>query len=156
MQNTARSGAGPLVACAARMLDLAALIPDSVLTVMARLSVAGIFWRSGQTKLDGWKISDMAIELFRDEYKVPLLPPELAATLATVAEHVFPIMLVIGLGARLGALGLLGMTLVIEIFVYPDAWPIHGVWAVALLFIISRGPGLLSFDYLIRRRLMGG
>lgn len=156
MKNNAASGAGPLISCATRMLDLAALIPDSLLTVMARLSVAGIFWRSGQTKLDGWKISDMAVELFRDEYKVPLLSPELAATLATFAEHVFPIMLIIGLGARLGALGLLGMTLVIEIFVYPDAWPIHGVWAVALLFIISRGPGVLSLDHLIRRRMIGG
>ena len=144
-----------VAAHATRLIGLAALVPDSVLTVIARLSVAGIFWRSGQTKLEGWKISDMAVELFREEYKVPLLPPELAATLATVAEHVFPIMLVIGLGARLGALGLLGMTLVIQVFVYPDAWPIHGVWAVALLFIISRGPGLLSLDHLIRRRLMG-
>lgn len=155
MQQDAGSRTSPLVACATRMLDLAALIPDSLLTIIARLSIAGIFWRSGQTKLDGWKLNEMAIELFRDEYKVPLLPPELAATLATVAEHVFPIMLVIGLGTRLGALGLLGMTLVIEIFVYPDAWPIHGVWAVALLFIISRGPGMLSLDHLIRRRLMG-
>lgn len=144
-----------VAAHATRLIGLAALIPDSALTVIARLSVAGIFWRSGQTKLEGWKISDMAVELFRDEYKVPLLPPELAATLATVAEHVFPIMLVIGLGARLGALGLLGMTLVIQIFVYPDAWPIHGVWAVALLFIVSRGPGMLSLDHLVRRRLMG-
>lgn len=148
-----RNNAG--TALATRLIDLAALIPDSVLTVIARLSVAGIFWRSGQTKLEGWKISDMAVELFRDEYKVPLLPPELAATLATAAEHVFPIMLVIGLGSRLGALGLLGMTLVIQVFVYPDAWPIHGVWAVALLFIISRGPGVLSLDHLIRRRLIG-
>lgn len=148
-----RNNAG--TALATRLIDLAALIPDSVLTVIARLSVAGIFWRSGQTKLEGWKISDMAVELFRDEYKVPLLPPELAATLATAAEHVFPIMLVIGLGSRLGALGLLGMTLVIQVFVYPDAWPIHGVWVVALLFIISRGPGVLSLDHLIRRRLIG-
>lgn len=148
-----RNNAG--TALATRLIDLAALIPDSVLTVIARLSVAGIFWRSGQTKLEGWKISDMAVELFREEYKVPLLPPELAATLATAAEHVFPIMLVIGLGSRLGALGLLGMTLVIQVFVYPDAWPIHGVWAVALLFIISRGPGVLSLDHLIRRRLIG-
>lgn len=155
MSQSATTDATGLVVLSRRLLGWAAMMPDSVMTVIARLSIAGIFWRSGQTKLDGWWISDMAVELFRDEYKVPLLPPETAAVLATVAEHVFPIMLVIGLATRLSALGLLGMTLVIEIFVYPDAWPIHGVWAVALLFIISRGPGVLSLDHLIARRFLG-
>lgn len=126
-------------------------IPDSLLVTIARLSVAAIFWRSGQTKLEGWHVSELAIQLFAEEYQLPLLPPAVAATLAAIAEHVFPALLVVGLASRLAALALLGMTAVIEILVYPDAWPIHGVWATALLLIIARGPGPLSLDYLIDR-----
>ena len=153
-QADSQQRAGPF-GLAERFLYWAGLFPDGIVTIMARLSVAAIFWRSGETKLDGWHLSDTAVQLFQEEYKVPLLPPEIAASMAAFAEHLFPIMLVIGLGARLGALGLLGMTLVIEVFVYPDAWPIHGVWAVALLFVITRGPGILSLDHLIRRRFLG-
>ncbi len=126
-------------------------IPDGLIVTLARLSVAAIFWRSGQTKLEGWHVSDLAVQLFAEEYQVPLLPPAIAATLAAIAEHVFPALLVVGLASRLAALALLGMTAVIEIFVYPDAWPIHGVWATALILIIARGPGPLSLDRLIHR-----
>jgi putative oxidoreductase len=90
--------------------------------------------------------------LFRDEYKVPLLPPDIAAYLATTAEHVLPVLLVIGFATRLSALGLLGMTAVIELFVYPGAWPEHALWATLLLWIIARGPGVVSLDHLIWAR----
>jgi putative oxidoreductase len=90
--------------------------------------------------------------LFREEYKVPLLPPEVSAYLATTAEHVFPILLVLGFASRLSALGLLGMTTVIELFVYPGAWPEHALWATILLWIIARGPGVVSLDHLIWTR----
>jgi putative oxidoreductase len=84
--------------------------------------------------------------LFQEEYRLPLLPPELAATLAAIGEHVFPILLVLGLASRLSALALIGMTATIQIFVYPDAWPTHGVWAVALLLVAIKGPGAWSLD----------
>lgn len=126
-------------------------IPHDLIALVARLSIAGVFWQSGQTKLDGWRVSDSAIYLFENEYRLPLLDPWLAAHLATVAEHLFPALLVIGLMSRLSALALLAMTLVIEIFVYPDAWPTHGTWAACLLIVIARGPGRLSLDQLIAR-----
>ncbi|MGX5720892.1 DoxX family protein [Shinella zoogloeoides] len=128
-------------------------IPNDLIALVARLSIAAVFWQSGQTKVNGWMLSDNALYLFENEYKLPLIDPWLAAHLAALAEHVFPVLLVIGLASRLSALALLGMTLVIEIFVYPDAWPTHGTWAVCLLFISARGPGLLSLDAMIVRRI---
>lgn len=127
-------------------------IPNDVIALVARLSIAGVFWRSGETKLDGWSVSDSAVYLFENEYRLPLIDPWLAAHLAAFAEHVFPVLLVVGLASRFSALALLAMTLVIEIFVYPDAWPTHGTWAACLLFIAARGPGLFSIDALIARR----
>ncbi|MBB5041475.1 DoxX family protein [Shinella fusca] len=127
-------------------------IPSDVIALVARLSIAGVFWRSGETKLDGWSVSDSAVYLFENEYRLPLIDPWLAAHLAAFAEHVFPVLLVVGLASRFSALALLAMTLVIEIFVYPDAWPTHGTWAACLLFIAARGPGLFSIDALIARR----
>ena len=103
-------------------------IPNDLIAVIARLSIAVVFWRSGETKLDGWSVSDSAVYLFENEYRLPLIDPWLAAHLAAFAEHVFPVLLVIGLASRFPALALLAMTLVIEIFVYPDAWPTHGTW----------------------------
>ena len=128
-------------------------IPNDLIAVIARLSIAGVFWRSGETKLDGWSVSDSAVYLFENEYRLPLIDPWLAAHLAAFAEHFFPVLLVIGLASRFSALALLAMTLVIEIFVYPDAWPTHGTWAVCLLFIAARGPGRLSIDALIARQV---
>ncbi len=127
-------------------------IPSDVIALVARLSIAGVFWRSGETKLDGWSVSDSAVYLFENEYRLPLIDPWLAAHLAAFAEHVFPVLLVVGLASRFSALALLAMTLVIEIFVYPDAWPTHRTWAACLLFIAARGPGLFSIDALIARR----
>ena len=126
-------------------------IPQSLISAAARLSVATVFWRSGQTKVDGFGLADTTFYLFREEYKVPLLPPDLAAYMATTAEHVFPVLLVVGLASRLSALVLLGMTAVIQLFVYPSGWPEHLLWTTALLTIIARGPGVLSLDHLIWR-----
>lgn len=129
---------------------LAERIPYSLVALVARLAVASVFWRSGQTKVEGFfHIKDNTFFLFREEYKVPLLPPDLAAYLATVAEHVLPVLLVAGFASRLSALGLMVMTLVIQIFVYPGGWPEHLLWFALLMLIVARGPGALSLDYLI-------
>jgi putative oxidoreductase len=122
-------------------------ISDSLLGLGARFSLAGIFFLSGRTKVDGWlTVTDSAYSLFRDEYKVPLIPPEIAAHLAAYAEHLFPVLLVLGLCTRLSALALLGMTAVIQLFVYPEAWPTHLSWAVLLLYLVGRGGGAVSLD----------
>lgn len=123
------------------------LTPHSLLALVNRVAIAGIFWLSARTKVDGWfTVSDSAYALFRDEYKLPLLPPDLAAQMATVAEHLFPVLLVAGLLTRLSALALLGMTLVIQVFVYPDAWPTHLSWAGLMLYLAGRGAGNVSLD----------
>jgi putative oxidoreductase len=127
------------------------MIPHDLIATVARLSIAAVFWQSGQTKVDGWHVTDNAIYLFQTEYKLPFVDPWLAAHLSAFAEHFFPLLLVIGFASRLSALALLGMTLVIEIFVYPDAWPTHGTWAACFLVIIAGGPGRLSLDHLIAR-----
>ena len=132
---------------------LAERIPQSLVSLVARAAVANVFWMSGQTKVDGFlHVSDSTFYLFREEYKVPLLAPDLAAYMATTAEHVLPILLAFGLASRLSALALLGMTAVIQLFVYPSGWPEHILWAATLLVIIARGPGSLSFDHLIWRK----
>jgi len=141
------SANGPRVLLA-RLADAATLLtPHSLLALVNRVAVAGIFWLSARTKVEGWfTVSDSAYALFRDEYKLPLLPPELAAQMATVAEHLFAVLLVLGLFTRLSALALLGMTLVIQVFVYPDAWPTHLSWAGLMLYLVGRGAGALSLD----------
>jgi len=138
-----------------KALDLAERIPNGFIVLFLRLGVAGIFFRSGQTKVDGFTLTDSTIFLFEEEYKVPLLPPEAAAYTATIGEHVFPVLLVIGLASRLSAGALLGMTLVIQLFVYPNLWADHSLWAGALLLIIARGPGPLALDHLIARKFRG-
>jgi putative oxidoreductase len=126
---------------------LSRLITDSVLSLVARVAIAGIFLMSGRTKVEGFlTITDSTYELFRSEYALPLIPPEIAAHLAAYAEHLFPLLLLLGLFSRLSAFALLGMTLVIEIFVYPDAWVTHLSWAGLLLIIIAKGAGSLSLD----------
>ena len=124
-----------------------ALVGHSLLATAARVGIAAVFFLSGRTKVDGFlTVNDSATTLFREEYKVPLLPPEFAAHMAAYAEHLLPVLLVLGLATRLSALGLLGMTAVIQVFVYPDAWPTHLTWAVALLYLAGRGAGSLSLD----------
>ena len=134
-----------------QFVALAERIPNDLIAVFARVSVAAIFWMSGQTKIDGFHLSENAITLFNEDYKLPLVDPVVAASLAAIAEHVFPILLALGFASRLSALALLGMTAVIQVFVYPGAWPTHGVWATALLFILARGPGAFSLDALIAK-----
>ena len=126
---------------------LARLLPDATLLLLDRVAVAAIFFLSGRTKVQGlFTIKESTYELFRTEYALPLVPPELAAQLAATAEHVFPLLLVLGLCTRGAALGLLGMTAVIEIFVYPDAWPTHLGWAALLLPLVAQGGGKWSLD----------
>lgn len=146
-----------------RAIGICAGIPDSLIALLGRFSIAAIFWKSGQTKIQGlaidivsWefhvgvpRLSDSVVDLFRDEYRLPLLSPEWAATAAAWGEHVFPALLLLGLATRFSAAALLAMTLTIQVLVYPDAYPTHGVWAAVLLFLIARGPGRLSIDHWI-------
>ncbi len=127
-------------------------VPLSFFQFVFRLSVGGVFWHSGLSKLDSWQIT---VVLFRDEYRVPVLPPELAATVATGVELSMPVLLVLGLATRLATLPLLAMTLVIQTFVYPESWNAHLMWIAMLGFVLTRGPGALSLDHLIARRLAG-
>ena len=134
-----------------RVADRAhAVLPMSLLLLIQRLGIAAIFFLSGRTKVTGWyTITDDAFELFRSEYALPLISPVAATYAATFAEHFFPVLLVLGLFTRYAALALLGMTLVIEIFVYPDAWPTHLSWAGLMLPIIAMGGGRFALDRLI-------
>jgi len=133
--------------------NLAARIPYSVIALMSRIAVADIFWRSARTKVNGLSIREETFYLFREEYKVPLLPPDLAAYLSTLGEHVFSVLLFVGLASRLSALGLFGMTMVIQLFVVPGGWPEHILWLSLLTLIIARGPGAISIDHLVWSRL---
>lgn len=131
-----------------RLADgLQRLLPDALLYLLVRVGIASIFFLSGRTKVEGLlSITPGTYELFRSEYALPLLTPELAAHLATYAEHLFPLLLVLGLATRLSALALLGMTGVIQVFVYPDAWSTHLSWAALLLVLVGRGAGAWSLD----------
>ena len=128
-------------------------IPDGAFVLGARLSMAAFFIRAGQTKLNGFELSSSAVYLFQEEYKLPLLSPEVAAWMAIGAEHLFPVLLIVGFATRLSALALLGMALVIQVFVYPASWPDHLMWAVVLSFIAARGPGPLSLDRLLSHKM---
>ncbi|OGB49817.1 MAG: hypothetical protein A2535_00520 [Burkholderiales bacterium RIFOXYD2_FULL_59_8] len=149
-----------------QFIRIAERIPNTLLAFVARFSIAAVFWKSGQTKIEGFaldivnleftlgwpRLSDSVVGLFRDEYQLPLIPPEIAATLAAFAEHVFPVLILLGFATRLSALALLGMTMTIQLFVYPDAYPTHGTWAAVLLYLTVHGPGKLSVDHWIARR----
>ncbi|MDQ0979561.1 DoxX family protein [Pseudomonas synxantha] len=150
-----------------RAIALFENIPYSLIAFIARFSIAAVFWKSGQTKVEGFaidlvsgtfqwgepKLAASALWLFRSEYHVPLLSPEVAAHLATFAEHFFPVLILLGLATRFSALALIGMTLTIQLFVYPDAYPTHGTWIALLLLLLAKGPGSLSIDHWIARRL---
>lgn len=149
------------IALVHRLIALFGGIPDDLIALLGRFSIAAIFWKSGQTKVQGFaldivsgefqfgwpRLSDSVVDLFRDEYRLPLLPPELAAMMGATAEHVFPVLILLGLATRFSALALLGMTATIQFLVYPDAYPTHGVWAAVLLFLVARGPGRVSLDH---------
>lgn len=133
-----------------RLYDQLGLLPLSLIQLMGRVSLAMIFWRSGQTKIANW---DLTLQLFANEYKVPILPPEIAAPMAAAVELSAPVLLVLGLFTRLTTLPMLGMALVIQVFVYPQAWVDHLAWSAMLLLLLSRGPGVLSLDHLIGKAL---
>ena len=124
--------------------------PLSVIQLAMRIAVGAVFFNSGLLKFRSW---EFAIKLFEEEYKVPLLDPAWAARLATFNELTFPVLLFVGLATRLATLPLLGMILVIQTFIYPQAWTEHLLWASILLFLLTRGPGALSLDHLIERRV---
>ena len=129
--------------------------PYSLIALVGRFAVGLVFWNSGRTKVEGWNIfavNDKTLFLFTEEYKVPVLPPGTAALLAQMAEHILPVLLVLGLATRFSALGLLGMTLVIQIFVYPGAYVVHGTWAAILLMLMRFGPGAIALARLTARR----
>ncbi|MDP5053283.1 MAG: DoxX family protein [Congregibacter sp.] len=136
---------------------LSSRVVESGALLLTRLALAGVFWRSGRTKVvDGsWlEISDTTLFLFQEEYTGVPLPAAFSAHLATYGEHLFPILLVLGLATRLSALSLLGMSLTIQFFVYPDAWwPAHSLWVAMSLILVSRGAGMFSFDTLLGRSL---
>ena len=133
------------------LIDLAERVPQGAIALLARVSIGGVFWMSGQTKVSGFHLAEGTVDLFRDEYRLPFIDPTIAAVLAAISEHLFSVLLIVGLASRLSALALLGMTLVIEIFVYPDAWATHGTWATCFLVIIAKGPGPISLDGLLFR-----
>ena len=158
-----RSGIAALVMA---LVGLFEKIPHSLIAFVARFSIAAVFWNSGQTKVSGlainlvngefklgWpRLSDSVVDLFKYEFQLPVVPPELAAMMAAFAEHLFPLLLLVGLATRFSALALLVMTLVIQVLVYPGAYATHGTWAAVLLYLIWRGPGALSIDHLLARR----
>lgn len=141
-------------------------IPESFLLFVARFAIAAVFWKSGQTKIEGFSLDIITMEaqlgwphlkdstlfLFEYEYNLPLISPMIAATLATLMEHILPTLILVGLFTRFAALGLAGMTLVIQLFVYPDAYPTHATWLTIALLIMWRGAGALSLDRLFFKR----
>ncbi len=127
---------------------VARLLPESLLLLVARCGIAAVFFQSGRTKVEGLlTLTDSAYELFRTDYALPFIPPVAAAHVAAYSEHLFPVLLVLGLFTRPAAAALLGMTTVIEVFVYPDAWPTHLSWAGLLLPLIACGGGRWSLDW---------
>ena len=131
-----------------QVYDQLGLLPLSLIQLMARVGLAMIFWRSGQAKIANW---DLTLQLFANEYKVPILPPEIAAPMAAAVELSTPVLLVLGLFTRLATLPMIGMTLVIQIFVYPMSWVDHLIWMALLLLLLSRGPGVFSLDHLAKK-----
>ena len=123
--------------------------PSSLMLFLVRFFPAAVFWQSGQTKMKGWDINESALYLFQEEYRLPLIDPLFAARMAAVAEHLLPVLLIAGFATRFSATALLGMTLVIQLFVYPDAWPTHGTWAALFLIVIAQGPGKISLDHFL-------
>lgn len=166
LRSPAVADAGLLPRLIRQFITVCTRLPNTLLAFVARFSIAAVFWKSGQTKVQGFEIdivnrqftlgwprlSDSVVDLFRDEYRLPLVPPEIAATMAAFAEHLLPVLILLGIATRLSALGLLGMTMTIQLLVYPDAYPTHGTWAAVLLYLMVHGPGKLSLDHWIARR----
>ncbi|MBI5718773.1 MAG: DoxX family protein [Burkholderiales bacterium] len=171
--STARTGhdnapaaGSPIARLIGLAIGLLERIPHTLIAFIARFSIAAVFWNSGQTKIQGlvinlvsgefklgWpSLSESALALFQDEYKLPFIGPGIAAPMAAAAEHVLPVLILVGLATRFSALALLGMTLVIQVFVYPGAYATHGTWAAVLLYLMARGPGKWSVDHWLASR----
>ena len=148
VSSAASAGTG-VIGAIERLVGWLERVPYTLLALPLRLAVATVFWNSGTTKLANW---DATLQLFEDEYKVPLLPPDFAAHLGAAIELTTPVLLVLGFLTRPAALVLLGMTTIIEVFVYPQAWPTHIQWAAMLLVLLCRGAGNLSLDHWLARR----
>jgi putative oxidoreductase len=133
-----------------RLNGLGQHMPIELVLLAARIFPAIVFWQSARTKVEGFQIKDSTYFLFEHVYALPVIPPVPATILATVAEHVLPVLLVLGLFSRISALGLLVMTAVIQLFVFPDAWVTHGLWAALLLVTLAQGPGKVSLDWLFK------
>ena len=132
----------------ARWLDWLGVVPLSIHQLLFRLGVASVFLKAGMVKVSSW---ESTVALFRDEYRVPVVPPEIAATMAATFELGCSTLLILGLASRLATLPLLGMIATIQLFVYPDAWSEHLVWGSILLFLLTRGPGTISLDQVVAR-----
>jgi putative oxidoreductase len=157
---------GPITRRVLLVIDQFKRIPDSLIALVARFSIAAVFWKSGQTKVQGFvvdivsgdihpgwpRLSDSVVPLFMDEYRLPFIAPEVAAPLAAFGEHFFPVLVLFGIATRFSALALLGMTLVIQFLVYPGAYATHGTWAAVLLFLVAHGPGRISVDHWLAKR----
>jgi putative oxidoreductase len=139
----------PLAAYAA-LLRLAERIPLSVVQLAGRVAIFHVFWNSAQSKLASWPVT---LQLFTLEYRVPLLPPDVAAVLATAAELGGAILIILGLFTRFAALALLGLVAVIQLFVFAGNWAEHLLWASLLLLFVARGAGAFSLDHLALRFL---
>lgn len=140
-------------------------IPEYLILFIARFSLAAVFWQSAQTKITGFSLdiiswhahfslphlSDSAVYLFENEYHLPFVSPILAATLAAIGEHVFSALLLMGFFTRFAALGIAGMTMVIQLFVYPEAYPTQGTWLTIAMLLMYRGAGMVSVDYWLTR-----
>lgn len=128
------------------------LAQHDLLALGARLSLAAIFYLSARTKVESWfQLSENAIALFEEEYRLPWISALFAAQLTTVAEHLIAAMLALGLGTRLAAAALLCMTLVIQMLVYPSAWPTHLSWATLALYLVGHGGGRTALDHWLPR-----
>jgi putative oxidoreductase len=150
-QNYRSAGAfGDWFIAATRWLER---FPLSLIQLAMRIAVGAVFFNSGLLKINSW---EFAIKLFEDEYKVPLLDPVWAARLATFNELTFPVFLFLGLATRLATLPLLGMIVVIQTFIYPQAWTEHLLWASILVFLLTRGPGALSLDHFVENYFVKG
>jgi putative oxidoreductase len=150
-----KTGSARRLSLRQRLAALVALLdrfPLAILQLMMRVSIGAVFWNAGLTKIASWQTT---VVLFRDEYRVPVLPPELAADMATTVELTCPVLLFLGLAARLATLPMLAQTLVIAVFVYPEDWIEHLTWAAMLLFILTRGPGPVSLDRLLAPAILG-
>ncbi len=138
----------PLIPLYGKALSLASAIPMPLVQLAARLAIANVFWNSAQSKLASWPVT---LQLFRMEYQVPLLPPDLAAPLATATELGGAVLIALGLFSRLAALALLGVVAVIQLFVFPGHWGEHLLWASLLILILAKGAGMFSLDRLAAR-----